>query len=250
MSLPNLVFKSIERSSGDFISRYKPPSSGDAFATLTLTVLRVMPSDVVAKLLEQEVRLWTERYPVPVFCSSFDLQDDLVDLTTVRESSYLTAIPGIAGPNLSWVLGASDPQASLGDKELLRIYSGNAHSTLMERQHKANSSARGQRLGWIVVFFWLILGPLAFLIAESQSKLVGSAVLIYSLYKLTRKALQLTGHWPKTNWERDRIEKVEKAKHYTYHCEMNPKAFARLKSENFDRISAKKNLADKERIDD
>ena len=250
MSLPNLVFQAVERSGQHFIARYKPPSSGGSFATLTITFVQDHSPSNVAKALEDEAQHWMERYPVPVFASAFDLHDNLVDLSGARESSYLMALPGHGNsPVLRWSLGQSGPKRSFNDPELLSIYKGIPYSTLESRTNQAHFSARTARIGWLVVFFWFVVGPLAFLIAESQSELLGAAVLLYSIYKLLRKALELTGRWPQSQRARDKAAKESRAKHYFYHCEMNPGAFAKLKSENFDRMAAKENLADRARLD-
>jgi len=249
MSLPNLVFNAVERAGHHFIARYKPPSSGGSFATLTVTFLRDESGSEVAKTLENEAQHWLSRYPVPVFSSAFDLHDELVDLSGVRESSHLMALPGHDSPTLLWSRGESDPKEPFNDLELLKIYKEISYSTQEQRTNQAHLSARTARIGWLIVFFWSVVGPLAFVIAESQSELLGAAVLLYSIYKLVRKAMGLTGHWPQSQRARDKAAKESRAKHYFYHCEMNPEGFERLKFENFDRMAAKANLADRSRLD-
>jgi len=244
MSLPNLVFQAAERSGQHFIARYKPPSSGDSFATLTVTFVQDYSLSNVAKALEDEAQYWMERYPVPVFSSAFDLHDNLIDLSGARESSHLMARPGRDSPIYLWSHGQSDPKKSFTDPELLRIYKGIPYSALEDRKNKAHSFARTARVGWVLVFFWSVVGPLAFLIAESQSELLGASVLLYSIYKLLRKAMELTGRWPQSQRARDKSAKESRAEHYFYHCEMNPEAFERLKFDNFDQMAAKKNLAE------
>ena len=249
MSLPNLVFQGLKRSGNNYVASYKPPSSGGKFATLTLTFLQEESTNSVATLVEKETEHWLSRYPVPVFSSAFNLQDDLVDLSNARESSHLLALPGTDSPTFIWSRWQSERIVALEDSELLRIYKEFPHTTLEHRASKSSESEKFAKFGWLVVFFWSVIGPLAFLIAESQSELLGGAVLIYSLYKLTRKALELTGRWPQSERACLKAEREAKASHYLYHCEMNPEGFNRLKFENFDRMAAKENLADKARLD-
>ena len=249
MSLPNLVFQALQRSGDNYIASYKPPSSGGTFATLTITLIQEESRNSIATLVEEETRHWLSRYPVPVFSSACNLQDDLIDLSDVRGSKHLLALPPAESPTFLWSRGQSEQMPAVDDSELLRIYNEFPHTTLEHRIARANESAKFAKLGWFVVFFWSVIGPLAFLIAESQSELLGTAVLIYSLYRLTRKALELTGRWPKSKRARVKAEKEARARHYIYHCEMNPDGFNRLKFENLDRMAAKDNLADKAKLD-
>jgi hypothetical protein len=249
MPLPNLIYQDLKRSGDNFIARYKPPSSGGSFATITITLIQEQSKERVAELLEEESRYWLSLYSVAVFSSAFDLHDDLVELSEVRESSYLLALPGEEGPTYVWSDWQSAMPEALPDEELLRIYDEIPCTTLEQRTKKASKSARNAKLGLLIVFFWAVVGPLALLIAESRSELLGAAVLIYSLYKITRQALELTGRWPQSKRARDEAEREARHKHYAYHCEMNPEGFDRLKFENLDRMAAKENLAEKVRLD-
>ncbi len=60
------------------------------------------------------------------------------------------------------------------------------------------------------------------------------AAIIYSLYKIIRRFLKLKGY--KTKHEKDEEQKMNKMRHYFYHCERNPEGFLRLKSENYKKI--------------
>ena len=100
-----------------------------------------------------------------------------------------------------------------------------------------------------MLFLWGVFGPLAILIAESQSTLLGATVLMYSLYKVVRRAMELTNRWPQSKRNRERNESIARHKHYIYHCELNPAGFERLKIENIDRIAAQENRLQKSELD-
>ena len=122
MSLPNLIFQALKRSSDNYIASYKPPSSGDTFAILSITLMQGDSASSVATLVEKETRYWLSRYPVPVFSSAFDLHDDLIDLSDVRESSHLLALPPSESPALLWARKNPEKLPDFSDSELLRIF--------------------------------------------------------------------------------------------------------------------------------
>lgn len=61
-----LYFDEIKESRGSYFVEYQPPTANTDFATLNVIFLETLPWESVNKHLDQEVRYWIGRYPVPM----------------------------------------------------------------------------------------------------------------------------------------------------------------------------------------
>ena len=87
----------------------------------------------------------------------------------------------------------------------------------------------------VIVFIGWIIIPRVITILGFASTIIGTILLVISLFKIAIKGVEFFGDPDKWIPEhKEKAEKKRKMDHYYYHCERNPEGFMRLKFENFD----------------
>jgi hypothetical protein len=236
----DLRFDAIREHRGWYYVEYHPPLSNYRFATLALTI----PQDgstpeQIAVAMEDELAAWLKRYPVPLMVSAFDKTGSLLHLEGTRSCAHLIGYlhPESFDVVQEWRLVPDKelPDAALDHAYIEEIYADVPSKTSQEIREKVEEDAQKMRLGWWIVFLWAAVVPAFVAILEWWSDWLGVVVLLYSLAKAIKKALQLLGKWPKSPAERQREDEDLEMRHHHYHCKRNPDGFLRLKMENFER---------------
>jgi len=132
------------------------------------------------------------------------------------------------------------PDAQLPDQALDKEYLTSTYADVPFRTGEqlrgaSEKRVRELRLGWSVVFIWLVVVPAAVAILGFASRWIGAAVVLYSLWRAVVKALTLTGRWKKSAKELQREEDEGRMQRHHYYCERNPDGFRRLMTENLER---------------
>lgn len=233
-----LYFDTVKEDRGGFFVEYRPPSPGYRFASLQLVFAEYTEREIVAETMESEARAWLRRYPVAVMVSAFDNTGRLITLNPVKPCDHLLAFlrDAESEPIRTWRLlqDSEPPSKPLNQAYLRRTYSDIPHKTGVELRRDAEKHAKALQIGWLLLFVWLVLVPVAVAILGFASVWVGAAALTYSLLKALVQALKMTGKWPKSAHERQREEEELRMRHHHYHCERNPEAFLKLRAENFE----------------
>jgi hypothetical protein len=223
-----------------YFVEYRPPIAGFPFATLQIVVPgNARPHEAVAEVAEHELDVWLKRYSVPIMVSAFDATGDVIKLAQVRGCDRLIGfVDDHTGKVVrEWRLLANQelPDDALDPSYLKSVYRDIPHKTGEEVRAGAEQHRRQVRLGWWIVFGWAVVVPAAVAVLEWWSDWLGAVVLIYALWKALRKALELTGKWPRSKRELEKEADERRMRHHHYHCEQNPEAFERLKVENVER---------------
>ena len=235
-----LFFEATKEDRGWYFIEYRPPISGYQFATLGVVVLESarMREDIAA-VMEAELVIWLERYPIPIMVSAFDDTGSVIALDGHRTCSHLIGYIDAQTNKVvrEWRLLANDelPTDALDASYLRKIYSDIPFKTKLQLREQALGKAKQLRLGWWIVFVWAVVVPVGVAVLEWWSDWLGLVVLMYSMYKAVEKALRLMGKWPKSKAEAQKKAEEARMRHHHYHCERNPKGFERLKLENFER---------------
>ncbi len=186
MTTERLFFETIKEDRGWYYVEYHPPHHGYKFAMLSLVLPDPHPAVAVASAMEAELEHWLRRYPVPVMASAFDGRGDLLRLEGARPSAHLVGYPDAESraPATFWRLLKDDelPGSALGNEALVRIYSNVPYKTSTQTRRASEIHERQIRLGWTIVFLWVVVGPAVWAILEWASPAwVGILVLGYSL---------------------------------------------------------------------
>ncbi len=218
---------------------YRPPIPSCRFASLQLVFPEQAETESIAQAMEAEADVWLRRYPVPIMISAFDDTGGLIHMTSVRDCDHLFAFCRDGDHQLGriWRLLREDelPDEPLDGEYLRRTYSCIPFKTADRLQRESQAHIKALRMGWFLVFIWLIIIPAAIAVLGWASPWIGAIVMIYSLLQGTVKALKMTGKWKKSRRELEREEEDCRMRHHHYHCERNPDGFLRLKMENFER---------------
>jgi hypothetical protein len=237
MARNDIRFSSIKEDREWYFVEYFPPLPKYRFSMLQLSILEPRDVHAVATVMESEAKYWLAHYPVPLMATAFSLDGSLLDLKSARPINHLMAWRDITGPteNLHWELVPDEklPAVALDRNFLRTVFANIPFKTGREIKDEAAKYIAAQKLGWWLVFFWAVIVPLGVAVLEWWSNFLGLVVVCYAFFKASIGTLRLTGRLPKSRRAREKEAKELKMRHYYYHCERNPKAFQRLKIENF-----------------
>ncbi len=229
-----IVFESLKEHRGKYFVEYTPAWAGQYFAGLSLAFVEDFDIIEVPKLMELECSKWIERYPIPIFVSAFDSNDDPIDLDALTGSIYLIGIP--SGPNslFYWELIGGDafPHGPYQEIELLEIYKNRPFSTDEERCIKADTKLR-QRYWGSLIFSLIWLGVALFVdLTDVIDELLGDIVKAYAVLKAMWNFMKMRGKIKESEQEKQKAEERRQMEHHHYHCKLNPEGFIRLRTEN------------------
>lgn len=231
---PDDVFREkLEGHREDYIVEYQPADSRSPFAVISLTFLLRAEASSIVKFLEQEAHYWLRRYPVSAMAFPFD---DTGALIRLPNGQTLVALSdsSVDTPIFHWYCPLKDPmeipERSISD--LAHIYHDVSFRRVIEIQKNVTQEARlrGRTMRSIVL---LVIGvPLLVELISLGVDWLGHALAATSLSAGIWKLGVSMSWWKPTKKQREHDEKDLKMRHYYYHCERNPTAFARLRAEN------------------
>jgi len=102
----------------------------------------------------------------------------------------------------------------------------------------------------LVLVVWILI-PLLILILGVTSPFIGAIAFAVSLGKLGIEAVKFFGNpdkWIPGHKEKREREQLER--HYIYHCDKNPKGFARLRAENLEDLANDESVNEAEAEED
>lgn len=236
----NRKYKPIKESRGWYFVEYSPPSNGDKFAILQLIILESASQKGIATAMEEELKNFLKRYPIPIMVSSFDNKGLLNNLEDARKSNHLIGFVGEDNQiRTYWKLLKDEeiPDVALNQEYITEIYSSLGYTTYAELDAESHKKKKQIKTGWIIFFVWLVVIPAIIALLEFHSNLLSLIALIYSLFKALKKGLELTGKWPKSKRAKELEHEEQLKNHYYYHCQMNPEGFRKLMVENLDKLS-------------
>lgn len=242
MAPDELLFSTVQEDCGWYFVEYHPPRRGDRFAMLSVVVPGPSSPPAVAAAMESELKRWLRRYPIPLMVSAFDAKGDLYHLEGTRPCDHLIGYMDNQAREsaMFWRLLADKeiPAAPLSRDTLLHLYRDVPYKTSAQTRQETEARVRRLRIGWAIVFVWLVVVPAVWAVLEWASPAwVGVLILGYSLWQAVIRALKLLGNWKESPRQQKAREEEQRMRHhhYHYHCERNPEGFLRLKFENFER---------------
>lgn len=237
MSGAGYVFKTLKEHRGSYFVQYTPVQTGYRFASLVLVFLEKPIREEIPAIMEQECKVWIQRYPVPLMTTACDDNDDVISLGDEIGCNYLFALPEKDTVAFHWRMLRDDEFSSGAWEEnrLLEIYKDVPWTTQAERSQNAASFSRSIRLSLVIIALWTVMVPVAVTLVGFASPILGWLIIIYSVSKAVWEALKMLGYVSRSKREKRKDEEELRMKHHHYHCERNPEGFKRLKAENFER---------------
>ena len=246
MNEESIHFSKIKEGRNSYFVEYLPPYTGSPIAILQLSFPGEYRLSEVSIAMESEALLWARRFPVPLMVTAFNNLDDPIELDGVRESRDLICFvrQDADNPELHWGLVDEGviPKDALNKEYLLQVYEGVQHKTSSELRALAIRKAKEMRIGWYVIFAWVVILPAVVLVLEFIAPTwIAVLVLLYGLSKALSKALKMMGKIKPSAAEQAKNEEEQRMRHHHYHCERNPEGFLRLKLDNFEKDTREEN---------
>lgn len=221
-----------------FYVTYSPSDTRSKLATIDLVFVDCVPdAEVIRARMESELNHWLNRFPVPAMVGAFDSAGALIHLPGDSHNSHLMGYmePMSKKPIRRWGLFSDN---ELPVEQMQEAYLANVYAAVpfrfadivreqAERDHRRTASA-------IRLFvFFIVAVPVGIelisLGVEWIGHLLTGASILAGLYEICK-----TLGWVKrSKSEEEKAEKERKMAHYYYHCERNPRAFEKLKCDNF-----------------
>jgi len=239
---------------GDYYVTYQPADCRQSFAALNLIFLSVVPDcAAVATTMERELNVWLRKFPVPTLISSFDLKDNLIDVSVCRETAHLMGYVSSSGEMLKrWRIFADTelPRELISADHLAEIYKSIPSRSADEVRNQARAKAKTLKRAATLISVFIIGIPLAVEILSFGIAWIGYVIAGVSVLVGLYKAAKAFGWIKPSERQKRAAEKRQKMEHYFYHCERNPEGFMRLKIENFERETMEENIAESRAIQD
>lgn len=231
-----IYFDILKEKGNGFFVQYHPPTTGFLFASLTITYLAEVNIIDVIKELEKQNKKWTERYPITVMSNAFDKRGNLIDLSPIKPTNYLTSLIHENTIENHWTIIENNafPSNVLDSTFLLNIYSDINYKTQSEINFTVYQKEKSIKHFKTLLIIWAVVIPVFISLLEFFSPTwVAVIALLFSFWKAYQQWLQITGRIKKSETDIAEENKEIAMRHHQYHCELNPEGFLRLKNENF-----------------
>jgi hypothetical protein len=237
-------FEQLSEGRTNYFVEYHPPKPGHKFSILNLVLSGQLSDEAIYEAVESELQLWLGRYPYPLMLQVFSEVEDLIPLPTYKGAQHLLAWKATS----SMVHSVStDLRSSDFENELIkcfpnrfRVFDGLKYQTAADRQIIATRAVRQQkqfsRVMYALSFLWLLAIPAIWVVYLSFAPIwVAILATLYGLAGILWRASRVLKWRQPTSSEIELMAESTLMRHHHYHCKLNPKGFARIKSENFAR---------------
>lgn len=238
----DLYFENIREYRGSYFVEYKPPIAGNLFATLSIIFPDPVEWEQVAECLDNEVRRWIERYPVPLMAWAWDNKEDVIRPPGLDSDCLVAWTNPVSGEiEQSWEL--EDLSAFLSETPLRAdwqtIYADIPFRTKAEVETDAREvllvKKRRVRFLKFILMCWLVLIPAGYAVFEFLGPAwLGVMGFVLVLWNALNTALRIWGRVKPSERDQEDDERQRKMNHYYYHCERNPEGFQRVMVENIE----------------
>lgn len=236
----NKIRNSLQEHRGEYFIEYHCATSGTKLAFLSVVFPRnAADFSYVRKTMERELEIWLRRYPVPIMAHGIDEKEDAISVSTdFGESTLMGYIePGSGKIIRKWGLfkDRETPSEQVQEDYLENVYRDVPFRLADDVRKKATDErCNFVRVAKILIFF-IVVVPVLIQIVALRIDWIGNALAIVSILIGLFKAAKAFGYVKPSASDEAKAREELNMKHHHYHCEKNPKAFARLKVENFER---------------
>lgn len=238
----NLKWDKVKESREKYYVIYKPIRKvGVNYASLDLYFISNFKNEEIANVMENELEIWINRYPVPTIIFPTDKSDNDILLGNVRSGDFLLGYLDHDSKGIVNVLGDSEELIyseainDITDKELIQIYNGLGYKTIkqveQELYKKYNNRYKVNKFINSIVKAGLFIG----IVVETVTLNSLWLGLYFYLKEIIKFIAKLSGY--KTKKKIKNRKKKADMEHYYYHCNKNPSGFLKLKQENIEKES-------------
>ena len=233
-----IFFDTVKTKGDGYLIDYLPAHFSNR-AILTLTFLKDLEKEEMARIAELELQNWVEKYPITTHVILIDKFDEIIDVKDFPSYGLIWWIdPKTKQSQQTWEKRDS-PEYSIEDfKEVwdkLSIEVGfRTQTQIRENSRKLGKQKhRKYRFLRFSMLIWFFVIPATWIgVQQLGPEWIGWCVTAYASYKLFLN-FRKTYFGKYSKKELSEYEKNNKMENYYHHCELNPTGFAKLCSENF-----------------
>lgn len=193
----------------------------------------------VREKMEEELHTWLKRYPVPLMIHGINEQENTIHFSSDYTASTLMGYiaPGALTVVRRWGLfrDAELPAAQLTPEYLAGVYADVPFRLAAGVREKARQEMRGRVWATNVILFFLVVVPVLIEIVALGVDWLGHIMAAISITVGSYKAAKAFGWIKRSAHDEKKAADNLRMQHHHYHCEKNPTAFAKLRTENFAR---------------
>jgi hypothetical protein len=230
---------------GEYFVTYQPADLRCTLANLSIIFYDRQPNeDEIMRLMEQELKIWLARFPVPLMVSSFDVTESLIPLSESHLLGYIDPHTGTLVKK--WGLHENVlPTDGMTAEYLEKVYREVPFRRREDVIRVAHEDSRKVRAGvriFRAVFIFGAVIPVAIELISLGVGWLGSLLQVLSISTGFYKIAKTAGWIKKSKSATEEEEKKRKMEHYYFHCEKNPEGFLRLKCENSERAAKERTV--------
>lgn len=233
-----IYFDTVKTSADGYMVDYSPDYQGNR-ALLILSFMNNQSKAEMARIMEQELMRWVEKYPIMTQVLACDESDSAVEVKDFDSYGLLWWInPKTKQSYTTWeaLETPNYPIADFTDTwgKIFKEISFRTQAQVKEDADKlAKQKRKEYRVFRFIMLIWLFVIPATWIVIQQFGpEWIGWAVSTYAVYKLL---LELKKMYFSKSGKPETPEQKEKREmeHHHYHCKLNPDGFAKLRSENF-----------------
>lgn len=188
------------------------------------------------EIMEREFEYLIKKFPVPLMLCAFNTKDDKIYFDDIKHGDELIGTIMNGKINKTWgITNFESSKTYISDETLNSIYNNISHRTKKQLEDKAKNYISDKKKTVIIfrllALAWMVIGVLIIILGYFDAFYIGVITGSYSIYKAIENYNKSRGKISKK--EKFRKEKMDKMKHYYYHCELNQEAFSKLRAENY-----------------
>jgi hypothetical protein len=208
---------------------YQPADSRWNFAGVDLVFHEVKPdASEIKRIMEEEMKRWLVRFPVPIMVSSFDGTESVIHLPKEDGSSHLMAYsePGTGKIIHRWGIFQNHemPAEQMTPEHFDKVYRDVPFRRSKVVREAADTEQRKLAVGfriWKTIFILVAVVPVAIELISLGIAWLNNTIAAISIATGCYKIAKAAGWVKPSRSKKEEAEKQRKMEHYFYHCERN-----------------------------
>jgi len=229
-------FENVEIDRGGYFATYSPLFTGENLATLVITFYEPIKPSSAVEIIESEFSYWIARFPTPLVVFVSNETGAKLDIASITGCEHLIGYFDKLGNTVMKWEAIPDTEYShmqFDKKDTLRIYSGLNYKTINDAKNEIAKKIKANKVIISIMVLWCCIIPALIAIFGWSNPYISFLALIYSLFVVVRKVMEITGKIKPTEKRIRENEEQRQKDHHHYHCKLNPEGFLILKNENF-----------------
>jgi hypothetical protein len=242
----------IKEGRANYYVEYQPADERYSFAYLQLVFLQdSSDAEAVARLMEQELQGWLNRFPVRVMVTAWDAKENAINIPSKSNESILMGEIDLQTGNAiqKWGILKSEERPAEEQREYLaRVYKGVSFRLQEEVRQKAQGEWRTTVMIANSFVLFIVVIPVLIEIVGLGVAWLGYTLSGISIFAGLYKIAKTIGWIKPSKQQEEKAEEERKKDYYFHHCKRNPAGFSRLLNENVERDAIERTHKEEEAL--